>query len=316
MSAGRSSDANEYNRLTIKSIVQLAAPHTWPAAILPVLLAVTLVVAKGYMPSLIMTLVLLTICILMQSSVNTFNDYFDFVKGADSADNQTDPTDAALVYNNINPRAARTIAVLFLVFAFLLGIYVVYQSGVIPLFLGLLGALIIVLYSAGKTPLSYLPLGELVSGVTMGMLITLACYYALSGNFDFWVILFSLPLVCGIGLIMMTNNTCDIEKDRIAGRKTLSALIGRKKARTLYHLIIMIWIVLIVLLASFFFTSGLLMMPFMLITLYPTLSALWNNPLTLQTRVGAMVNCLNLNIGLGLFYCLAISIGSHTLLSL
>ena len=51
-----------------------------------------------------MVCALLAICILMQASVNTFNDYYDFVKGADSEEDNVDVTDAVLVYNHINPR--------------------------------------------------------------------------------------------------------------------------------------------------------------------------------------------------------------------
>ena len=40
----------------------------------------------------------------MQASVNTFNDYYDFVKGTDSADDDVEVSDATLVYNNVNPR--------------------------------------------------------------------------------------------------------------------------------------------------------------------------------------------------------------------
>ncbi len=68
-----------------------------------------------------MACVLLAICVLMQSAVNTFNDYYDYVKGADSADDNVDPTDAVLVYNNVNPRAALALAVGFLAAAFSAG---------------------------------------------------------------------------------------------------------------------------------------------------------------------------------------------------
>ncbi len=160
-----------------------------------------------------MVCVLLVICVLMQSAVNTFNDYYDYVKGADSADDNVDPTDAVLVYNNVNPRAALALAVGFLAAAFLLGAYVIWIAGWIPLAIGAAGAVVVVLYSAGKTPISYLPIGELVSGFVMGGLIPLACYQALSGTFDLRALLWAVPTILGVGLIMFTNNTCDVEKD-------------------------------------------------------------------------------------------------------
>ena len=61
--------------------------------------------------SLSMALVLLVIVVLMQASVNTFNDYYDYVKGTDSEDDNVDASDAVLVYNNVNPNSALALAV-------------------------------------------------------------------------------------------------------------------------------------------------------------------------------------------------------------
>lgn len=301
--------ATEYARLTPTMAMQLAAPHTWPAAILPVLFATSLAGIWHGDVSITLVLALLAICILMQASVNTLNDYYDFVKGADSIENQLDPTDAVLVYNNVNPKSALKLAIGFLVFAFALGVYVIAVAGWIPLALGLVGAGIIVLYSAGKSPLSYLPVGEFVSGITMGGLIPLACYQALTGTLSWIVFLLSVPLVCGIGLIMFTNNTCDIEKDIEAERKTLSVLLGRDRARKAYHGVIIVWMASIIVFSALFFPSGLVVAPFMLIALYPAVSALFKNPLTPATRLQAMPQCLNLNIALGAFYAAAILMG-------
>lgn len=305
-----SSPPPEYGKLKPLFMLQLAAPHTWPAAILPVLLAATLAIAEGYPLSLSLTFTLLLICILMQSAVNTFNDYYDFIKGTDSLDNQDDPTDAVLVYNNINPRSALMLGISFLLVAFALGGYVIYMAGWIPLAIGIIGALIIVLYSAGKTPLSYLPVGEYVSGITMGGLITLACYYALTSDFTLLTLLIALPIMLGIGLIMFTNNTCDIEKDIEAGRKTQAVLLGRKNARRAYQSVIVVWVLTIAILVGVFYTPGLIIIPFMLIILYPSLQMLFINPFTPQTRGLAMGACLNANISLGVFYCLCILVGS------
>lgn len=301
--------ATEYARLTPTMAMQLAAPHTWPAAILPVLFATSLAGIWHGDVSITLVLALLAICILMQASVNTLNDYYDFVKGADSIENQLDPTDAVLVYNNVNPKSALKLAIGFLVFAFALGVYVIAVAGWIPLALGLVGAGIIVLYSAGKSPLSYLPVGEFVSGITMGGLIPLACYQALTGTLSWIVFLLSVPLICGIGLIMFTNNTCDIEKDIEAERKTLSVLLGRDRARKAYHGVIIVWMASIIVFSALFFPSGLVVAPFMLIALYPAVSALFKNPLTPATRLQAMPQCLNLNIALGAFYAAVILMG-------
>lgn len=300
-------------KLTMRMALQLAAPHTWPAAILPVLVAVAAAATTMSTVSVTLACTLLVICILMQSAVNTFNDYYDYVKGADSADDNVDPTDAVLVYNNVNPRAALALAIGFLVVAFALGGYVIWSAGWIPLAIGVVGAVIVVLYSAGKTPISYLPIGEFVSGFVMGGLIPLASYQALTGVFDLRALLWAVPTILGVGLIMFTNNTCDIEKDVESGRRTLSVLLGRERARSLYHALVFAWVVAIVVLVAVFFPSGLIVMPFMLLASYPLLAALLKNPLAPPARIGAMAQVCSVNIALGAFYAAAILASSVTL---
>ena len=289
--------------------LQIAAPHTWPAAILPALIAMACAAANGYTVSAVMALVLLAICILMQAAVNTFNDYYDYVKGSDSAEDNVDPTDAVLVYNNVNPRSALLLAVGFLVVAFALGAYVIWQAGWIPLVIGIVGAIVVVLYSAGKTPISYLPIGELMSGFVMGGLIPLACYQALTKCFDPLMLVWALPTIIGVGLIMLTNNTCDVEKDIESGRKTLPVLLGRSRARALYHALVWIWIALIIVNVLIWFSGGWPVLVFMLAASIPLLKALLSNPLAPPARIGAMAQICSVNIALGAFYAAAVFAG-------
>lgn len=292
-----------YSPLTPKLMVQLAAPHTWPASIMPCLFSYAAAVAYApHSVSIVTTMVLLCICILMQASVNTFNDYYDYIKGSDSKDDDVDPTDAVLVYNNVNPKNVLVFAISLLVVAFALGAYIIYQAGIIPLIIGVIGAIIVVLYSAGKTPISYLPIGECVSGIVMGALIPLACYQALTLHLNFLIVLWALPYVIGIGLIMMTNNTCDIEKDRLSQRKTLPTLLDRPQAVSLYHGLIVAWFALIIAVIAIWFTPGWPVCVFMLLAGYPIALALWRNPLNSQTRIAAMGSITSLNVVLGAFY--------------
>lgn len=289
--------------------LQIAAPHTWPAAILPALIAMACAAANGHAVSAVMALVLLAICILMQAAVNTFNDYYDYVKGSDSAEDNVDPTDAVLVYNNVNPRSALMLAVGFLVVAFALGAYVIWQAGWIPLVIGIVGAIVVVLYSAGKTPISYLPIGELMSGFVMGGLIPLACYQAITKCFDPIMLVWALPTIIGVGLIMLTNNTCDVEKDIESGRKTLPVLLGRSRARTLYHTLVWIWIALVIVNVLIWFSGGWPVLVFMLAASIPLLKALLSNPLAPPARIGAMAQICSVNIALGAFYAAAVFAG-------
>lgn len=296
-----------YKSLTPKMMLQLAAPHTWAASVMPVLVASALALAATGSTMGTMTMLLGVICVLMQSSVNTFNDYFDFVKGADTADDNVEESDSVLVYNNVNPKAVLAYGIALLVVAFALGVIVILAAGFVPLVIAVIGAIVVVLYSGGKTPISYLPIGEAVSGIVMGGLIPLACFYVLtSGDLDLNVLIWAMPEIIGVGLIMMTNNACDIEKDEEVGRRTLPVRLGRERTRNLYGFLLLAMVFMICAVVILRFERGIFVLAFMVAAAFPILKQLLSNPLTQQSRVAAMGQIVSANIVLGAFYACAL----------
>ena len=284
----------------------LAAPHTWVAAIMPVLIAYCMASVRHGRPSPLLAILVLVIAVLMQAAVNTLNDYFDYKKGVDSFDDNVEPSDAVLIYNNINPKSALGFAITLLIVAFALGIVIIVQVGWVPLVYAIIGAAVVFLYSGGKTPISYLPIGEAVSGIVMGGLIFMAAQYTFCGAFDPSAILVCLPCVIGIALIMMTNNTCDIEKDRNASRRTMPAMVGRARARAIYHVLMVTMVLIIAIVTVAMFTRGWVVLVFMAVAGYAPFTALWKNPLEPSTRIQAMTQVISVNIVLGLFYAACI----------
>ncbi len=254
--ASRGSD--RYAPLTPRAALQLAAPHTWVASVGPVLvggLAALLVSSASavriasvslpgfllgglYLPALSLRLLLLWLLMLIcavaaQSAANTLNDYKDFVAGTDTEENCVDTTDASIIYNRLAPKSARNFGIACLVLALVAGVVASVLSVPWLLVLGVVGILALLSYSYGPAPISYLPLGEAVSGLTFGLLIAAATFIALTRGWSWLLVLPCLQQVISIGLIMMTNNICDIERDQEAGRRTLPVLLGRKRALAL-----------------------------------------------------------------------------------
>lgn len=298
----RKSNEETYHPLTPAMMLGLAAPHTWVAAIMPATVGTCL--ASTVVPvSIPLVLDMLVIVILMQAAVNTFNDYYDYIKGTDSASDAVEASDSILVYNHVNPRSALVLAIGMLVCAFLLGIFPILEAGFAPLAIALVGALCVVIYSAGKTPLSYLPLGEIVSGFVMGGLIPLAFVQVLTGALDLLVLFWSLPIMIGIGLIMATNNISDIEKDKIAKRSTLAVILGRKNACSLYALFVALWVLAMILCSALGFSNGLILIPFALLVAIPQLRTLYLGHLEPGARPRSMGAIVTLNAFWGAFYC-------------
>lgn len=228
------------NRKTLKNVLLLAAPHTWTASVIPALFSVALGrnIAGGVRADMAICTALAAVS--MQSAVNAFDDYSDFKKGTDTPENSPDAYDAVLVYG-MTPQAALLSGVFFALIAAAAGLYAVIHCGLIPLIIGAVGGITVLCYTFGKVPLSYLPLGELVSGFVMGGLIPLAGSYMQSGELHWEVLLYALPVMIGIALIMFTNNACDISRDTAAGRKTLCCILGGRRTEKWYRALLLIW---------------------------------------------------------------------------
>jgi len=173
---------------------------------------------------------MLIVAVLMQSAVNTINDYEDFKTGLDTAETVLDQGDASIIYNEINPRSARNFAIALMAASAALGLVVVLLSGWSLLLVGVAAAAVVVLYSVGPRPISSLPLGELFSGLFLGALVICSTFYAMTLTFTPAVITVAVPSVITIALIMQTNNTCDIGRDSAANRRTLPVLLGQKRS--------------------------------------------------------------------------------------
>ena len=237
MTGGLHSSKAAYRPFTAKAAFELASPPTWVAAVMPTLVAAAATLTlKPITPvaynlrTLAAWALMLVTAVLMQSAVNTLNDYKDFTSGLDTAQTIYDKKDASIVYNQLNPRDALTFSVVLLGVAAVFGLAVVWLSSWHLLVVGLVAAAIVVLYSVGPKPISSLPLGELFSGVVMGGLITWATYYAMALSFTPLVLTVTVVPIITVALIMQTNNTCDIQRDIQAGRHTLPVLLGMERS--------------------------------------------------------------------------------------
>ena len=314
----------QYKRLTPLMIVHLAAPHTWPgASVLPPVFAALYIMVRGFEFSLPIFTLLLACCVLAQSAVNTLNDWADFRKGTDTAGNSADPSDAVLVYENPNPSHVLALGICFMVLCAVCGIIAtVWSKSLIPLLIGLVGALVIVFYSCGKFPISHLPLGEVVSGIVMGCFIPLTIEVIFVNHslglvaFDlFWewsfgqwfdAIICTAPFVLGIGLINATQNNCDIERDALVGRKTLPVLLGRPRSRVLYRVFVAFWVATSAHFSFLLTGQGLWVCIICMLFGLPCIFKLFTLPLSADVRGPAMAAVVKANLFVNGAYILAL----------
>ena len=238
----------------LRALAQLSAPHTWPAAVTPTLLGIALSAARGAHRPWIGLLTLAT-GVLLQSAINTINDWRDFTSGLDTAENCDDPTDAALVYAPIRPRQALAFGLSLMLAAGICGAVLTARCGLGLLWYGAAALAAIVLYTLPHGSFSSLPLGEALSGTVMGVVLPCAAFHAQTGwACGEWFCF--LPSFLTVACIMLANNGSDIEKDRSGGRRTLAVLIGRRASAALWKGSLAASAVLSALFVVFFFPKG------------------------------------------------------------
>ncbi len=203
-------------------------PRTLPAAVAPVLAASALAWRDGgfLAPA---ALAALGFALLIQIGTNFANDYYDFIKGADTAE-RVGPR-RAVAAGLVTPAVMKRAMIGVFIAAFLCGLPLLAYGGWPLLAIGVASILCGVAYTGGPYPLGYNGLGDVFVFVFFGLVAVGATYFVQAGMItgDAWII------GAGIGAlaanILVVNNYRDVETDVKAGKRTLVVRFGRGFAR-------------------------------------------------------------------------------------
>lgn len=181
--------------------------------------------------------------VLFNMAVDIMDNYMDYHNATDVHDYKHETN--IIGRENLSLSLVRSMMWGFIIVSALMGIYLASQTSWVILWLGMFSYAMGIFYSAGPKPLSSLPVGEVTSGLTMGVVIPLICVYL--NIYDIvpfnWhligsVTMMSLPAAFSIANLMLANNTCDVEEDILNNRHTLVSYIGKKKAVTLFQILV------------------------------------------------------------------------------
>lgn len=208
--------------------IAASRPRTLPAAVAPVLAASALAWRDGDFDAP-PALAALAFALLIQVGTNFANDYYDFVKGADTAE-RVGPR-RAVAAGLVAPATMKRAMIGVFVAAFLTGLTLLGYGGWPLLVIGVASILCGVAYTGGPYPLGYNGLGDVFVFVFFGLVAVCATYFVQAGvvTSDAWII------GAGVGAlaanILVVNNYRDVETDAKAGKRTLVVRFGRKFAR-------------------------------------------------------------------------------------
>lgn len=208
-------------------------PAFLTASLLPVLSGITL--AWGLSGQINIGLALLTLLniALIHSGANVLNDYFDARNGTDAANTQRIfpfSGGSRFIQNEVLTQSETLRLGLWLMgTGALLGLGFTTVSGLFILWLGLLGGLLAILYSAPPC-LACRGLGDLVIATCFGVLPVVGTVYIQTGSLATEAIWAGAIIGCFVAAILWINSIPDIEADRQAGKMTLPARLGHQRA--------------------------------------------------------------------------------------
>jgi 1,4-dihydroxy-2-naphthoate octaprenyltransferase len=172
-------------------------------------------------------------------SVNALNEYFDFRSGLDLMSERTPFSGGSGTLKERPDMApvALGIGVGGLIITTLIGLFFVFVRGWALLPLGVLGLLVIVVYTNWIT---HLPLFSLiVTGLGFGLLMVMGTSYVLTGEYTWSAFFASLaPFFLGNDLLLL-NQFPDVESDQAVGRRNLPIVIGKRASSIIYSLFLL-----------------------------------------------------------------------------
>ena len=201
-----------------------ARPKTLPAGVAPVIIGAALAYANGFFDALILALTF-SAAILIQIGTNYANDYYDFVKGTDTAD-RTGPTRATQA-GLVSPSQMMFAFIFTFFLAVVAGLILTIHGGLPILLIGVASLICGISYTAGPVPLGYLGLADFFVLIFFGPVAVGGTYYLQTDTIDKFVIIAGFAPGLISTAILTVNNIRDIDTDRIAGKKSLPVRFGK-----------------------------------------------------------------------------------------
>ncbi|MFP4426068.1 MAG: prenyltransferase [Spirochaetaceae bacterium] len=211
-------------------------PYSFTASLMPVAVAVALSLS-GSDPILWWTVPFFALsALLFHAGTNVLNDYYDYRHGVDGPDDE-DPTHA-ITQGTVSPRFMLISGHLYFLLGVLVGAPIALERGAWFLLSGIGGALGAYFYTNARFSFKYVALGDLLVFLLMGPALVVMGVWALTGGATPAAIYHAVPMALLVTAILHGNNLRNIENDSEAGIRTVATLLGEKRARLLFDLLL------------------------------------------------------------------------------
>lgn len=223
---------------TIKHFIYAARMRILPASAIPTIAGIMLAAIDGAHDFFTAFITVLS-AMMLQTTSNYLNDLYDFKKGADLK--RIGPP-RAVASGMISEKAMTFMSWVMFTLTFLIGLILVQKAGWPILVIGIASLWAAFAYTGGPYPLAYHGLGEATAFVFYGLIPVWGAYFIQIPELIFKPQVIITGIIMGLfaAKILLVNNIRDIETDPIAGKITLAVMLGEKKSRLLYALLMIL----------------------------------------------------------------------------
>ena len=212
---------------TIKEWVLATRPWSFPASTMPVFVTMMFLWSKGIEVNWWLGIMALVNIVLVHAAGNVWSDYHDYKRGVDAPDTYGV---RILTDKQFTPKEVLTLSLSLQAAAIVMGLLMVWLTGITLLWFGLAGIALSLLYPT----LKYAALGDLVIMACYSLLPMLGTTFICSGNVVPEVLWLAVPVGSITVAILHANNARDIETDKRASISTFAMLTGRPAAINVY----------------------------------------------------------------------------------
>ncbi|WP_158602597.1 1,4-dihydroxy-2-naphthoate octaprenyltransferase [Proteiniphilum sp. X52] len=228
----------------LKNWIIVAHPWAFPASASPALIAISYLFylyKRGEIAGLNWTYGILALfgAVIFHMAGNLIGEYHDYISGVDRKE-KTGPS-RLIVMGIFKPTTVLYYGYAVLFVGILLGIYLLLNTGLPLLFIGIIGIVSSTLYYKFK----YMGLGDLLIFICYGLSIALGVAYVMTGQLLWPILLVITPVGLLIVAILHANNTRDMLQDKQAGIRTQAMNMGLEGSQVTYQTMLLVAYLLI-----------------------------------------------------------------------
>lgn len=177
---------------------------------------------------------------LFHAAANVINDYYDTLYKIDQPDSPTAKyRPQPILSGMLTPRQLLWEAVILFALTFTIGLTTAFIRSYHVLWIGIIGLLTSIYYTAGPVKFKYRALGEFAVFMMWGPLMVEGAYAVQRQALSVKALYISIPFGILVALVLFANNMRDIDYDSRQNVKTLSIVLGSHRSYILFAVLIM-----------------------------------------------------------------------------